>query len=179
MPNHNDLKAFIRTIPNFPKPGVMFRDISTLVRDAQGFPLAIEHLAALVEDLDFSLIAGIEARGFIFGAALAQRLRKGFLMVRKKDKLPGPTLGINYSLEYRVDRIEIHADALNGHDRVLVVDDLIATGGTALATIKLIETVGAQVVAAAFLIDLPELSGSNLLREHGVPVRTLLEFPGT
>jgi adenine phosphoribosyltransferase len=179
MTDHSDLKALIRTIPNFPKPGVMFRDITTLVRDPHGFPLSVKRMADMVADLDFTMIAGIEARGFVFGAALAQHLGKGFLMVRKKDKLPGPTLGINYSLEYRVDRIEIHADAIAKGDKVLVVDDLIATGGTAQATVKLIRTVGAEVVCAAFLIDLPELGGSALLRNDAVPVRTLLEYPGT
>jgi adenine phosphoribosyltransferase len=173
-----DLAALIRTIPDYPKPGIQFRDITTLLLDAQGFGLSIDRLAGLVGDLKPDLIAGIEARGFIFGAALAHKLGCGLLLVRKKNKLPGAVLGINYALEYGQDRIEMHADACTPGARVLIVDDLIATGGTALATVQLLVQAHAEVIGAAFVIDLPDLGGAARLRAAGVEVMTLLAFEG-
>jgi adenine phosphoribosyltransferase len=173
-----DLAALIRTIPDYPKPGIQFRDITTLLLDAQGFSLSIDRLAALVADLKPDLIAGIEARGFVFGAALANKLSCGLLLIRKKNKLPGTVLGINYALEYGQDRIEMHADACTPGARVLIVDDLIATGGTALATAQLLGQAGAQVIGAAFIIDLPDLGGGAKLRSAGLRVDALLAFAG-
>jgi adenine phosphoribosyltransferase len=173
-----DLKALIRTIPDFPKPGVQFRDITTLVADADGFKTAIDRMAEMVADLPCTIIAGIEARGFVFGAALALKLNKGFVLIRKRDKLPGATLGVNYALEYGTDRIEMHKDAISPHDKVLLVDDLIATGGTALAAAALIRSTTASVSAAAFLIDLPELGGAYLLHQNGIKALSLLNYSG-
>ncbi len=175
---HNDLKALIRTISNYPKPGIEFRDITTLVADSWGFNTAIDRMAALVADVPHTIIAGIESRGFVFGAALAVKLGKGFVLIRKRDKLPGTTLGVNYALEYGADRIEMHADAVNEQDSVLLVDDLIATGGTALAAVKLIRSARAKVAAATFLIDLPELGGAHALKQAGVPCHPLMAYSG-
>lgn len=175
---NDDLKALVRTIPDYPKPGIMFRDVTTLTRDANGFTRAIERMAMQVDGTRFTMIAGIEARGFIFGAALAQYMGLGFLLVRKKDKLPGRTLGINYALEYGSDRIEIHADAVSEKDRVLLVDDLIATGGTAEAATRLIRSTGAVLTNAAFVIDLPDLGGAARLAALDVQVSSLMAFAG-
>jgi adenine phosphoribosyltransferase len=173
-----DLKALIRTIPDFPKPGVQFRDITTLVADADGFKTAIDQMAEMVADIPCTIIAGIEARGFVFGAALALKLNKGFVLIRKRDKLPGATLGVNYALEYGTDRIEMHKDAISPQDKVLLVDDLIATGGTALAATQLIRSANATVSAAAFLIDLPELGGAQILQQNGIKTLSLLTYSG-
>ena len=173
-----DLRALIRTIPDFPKPGIQFRDITTLLLDANGLAQSIDRLAARVGDSKPDLIAGIEARGFIFGAALAQKLGVGLLLIRKDGKLPGQTVAVDYALEYGQDRIAMHADALVPGARVLLVDDLIATGGTACAAVRLLRTAGAEVVAAHFVIDLPDLGGSAKLRGQGVTVETLVEFEG-
>ncbi len=178
MTSSDDLKSLIRTIPDYPKPGIMFRDVTTLVRDAQGFAESIRRLAVLVAPTRPTIIAGIEARGFVFGAALAQHLGLGFVLVRKKDKLPGQTIGINYALEYGSDRIEIHADALEKSDHVLLVDDLIATGGTAAAAIELIRSTGARISHAAFVIDLPELGGAQRLRGLNIEPHMLFAFDG-
>jgi adenine phosphoribosyltransferase len=175
---HNDLKALIRTIPDYPKPGVQFRDITTLVADAWGFNTAIERMAAMVADVPHTIIAGIESRGFVFGAALAVKLGKGFVLIRKRDKLPGTTLGVNYALEYGADRIEMHADAVSEKESVLLVDDLIATGGTAMAAVKLIRSARATLAGSSFLIDLPELGGSHALRHAGVTSRALMSYAG-
>lgn len=170
-----DVAALIRTIPDYPKPGITFRDITTLLLDGAGFATSIERLAALVPEPP-DLIAGIEARGFVFGAALAHRLGCGLLLLRKQNKLPGRVLARNYALEYGSDRIEMHADACTPGARVLVVDDLIATGGTALAAVELLREGGAVVTGAAFVIDLPQLGGADRLRAAGVGVTTLLAF---
>ncbi len=175
MHDNDDLKALVRAIPDFPKPGIMFRDITTLVRDAHGFPLAIDRMAEIVGN-GHTVVAGIEARGFIFGAALAQRLGLGFLMIRKKDKLPGHTIGMNYALEYGMDRIEIHADSIGPADVVLLIDDLIATGGTAEAAVKLIKSTGARISKAAFVIDLPDFGGSKKLEALDVASLSLMNF---
>lgn len=174
-----DLAALVRTIPDYPRPGVRFRDITTLLLNGPGFAATIGRLAAAVEVPDrprFDLIAGIEARGFVFGAALAHRLGCGLVLLRKRNKLPGTVLGRNYALEYGEDRIEMHADACPPGARVLIVDDLIATGGTALAAAALLRDAGAVVEAAAFVIDLPELGGAARLRAAGVGVTSLLAY---
>ncbi|MBV8970713.1 MAG: adenine phosphoribosyltransferase [Sphingomonadaceae bacterium] len=171
-----DLSTLIRTIPDYPLPGIQFRDVTTLLLDGPGFATTIDRLAAAAGEVD--LIAGIEARGFVFAAALAARLTKGLVLVRKKNKLPGAVIGVNYALEYGEDRVEIHADAVPPGARVLVVDDLIATGGTALAAVQLLRTARAEVAQAAFVVDLPDLGGADRLRAAGVEVATLVSFAG-
>ncbi len=174
---NDDLAALIRTVPDYPHAGIQFRDITTLLLDGRSLAATIDRLAAAV-GTDFDLIAGIEARGFVFGAALAARLAKGLVLVRKKNKLPGAVIGVNYALEYGEDRVEIHADAVPAGARVLVIDDLIATGGTALATVQLLRTAKANVTAAAFVIDLPDLGGTARLTAAGVDVTALVRFAG-
>lgn len=172
-----DLKALVRTIPDFPRPGVLFRDITSLLTDANGFREAIDRLAASIGDTP-DLIAGIESRGFIVGAALALRLGTGLLLVRKDGKLPGETIAEEYALEYGTDRLAMHVDACAPGARVLLVDDLIATGGTALAAARLIERSGATLLGARFIIDLPDLGGAARLREAGIETRHLIAFEG-
>ena len=177
MTGNVDLRALIRTIPDYPKPGIQFRDITTLLLDAHGFASSIERLAdGLPEKPD--LIAGIEARGFIFGAALAQKVGAGLLLIRKHGKLPGETIAEDYALEYGTDRLAMHVDACAPGARVHLVDDLIATGGSAFAAIRLIRRSGAELTGASFVIDLPELGGADLLRREGVAVHALLSFDG-
>ncbi len=176
-PPRRDLRALIRTIPDYPKPGIAFRDITTLLLDGPGFADSIAQLAEAVGPPP-ALIAGIEARGFVFGAALAVRLGCGMVLLRKQNKLPGRVTGINYALEYGHDRIEMHADAVAAGQRVLVVDDLIATGGTALAAVQLLRDAGAILAGAAFVIDLPDLGGAARLRAAGVDVTSLMDFAG-
>ncbi len=172
-----DLAALIRTIPDFPKPGIRFRDITTLLLDAGGLATAIERMvAATVGPVD--LVAGIEARGFLFAAALAVPLRAGVLPIRKDGKLPGVTIAEEYALEYGEDRIAMHADACAPGARVLLIDDLIATGGTARAALRLLRRAGADVAQAQFLVDLPDLGGADALRGDGVAVAALVSFPG-
>ena len=172
-----DLRALVRTIPDFPKPGIQFRDITTLLLDADGFATAVERMAAALNEVP-DLIAGIDARGFVFAAALAQRLHRGLLLIRKDGKLPGETIAEEYALEYGTDRLAMHVDACTPGARVLLVDDLIATGGTALAGIRLLRKAGAEVTGASFAIDLPELGGADRLRAEGVPVHALLAYAG-
>ncbi|WHU00857.1 adenine phosphoribosyltransferase [Sphingomonas sp. NIBR02145] len=174
---NDDIRQRIRTIPDFPKPGIMFRDITTLLLDAEGLGLTIDRMAAAVEG-KIDLVAGIEARGFLFGAALAVKLGAGMLLVRKDGKLPGATIAEDYALEYGTDRIAIHADALAPGARVLLVDDLIATGGTARAAVRLLKKAGAEVVQASFVVDLPELGGADALRSDGIAVHALVAFDG-
>jgi adenine phosphoribosyltransferase len=174
---NDDLAALIRTIPDFPKPGILFRDITTLLLDAHGFAEAIKRMAAAtIGPVD--LVAGIEARGFIFAAALAAPLNAGVLLIRKDGKLPGATIAEDYALEYGTDRIAMHADACTPGKRVLLVDDLIATGGTARAAVRLLRKAGALVEQAQFLVDLPDLGGSDALRQDGIAVDSLIGFPG-
>ncbi len=173
-----DLKSLVRTIPDYPKKGILFRDITTLIENPEGFRESIDRLANLHRDLGITHVAGIEARGFIFGAGVAIALGVGFIPVRKKGKLPGETMGQNYALEYGVDTIEIHADVLGAQDRVLLVDDLIATGGTALAAVSLLRRTGADVSHSAFVIDLMDLGGATKLRAAGVQVEALISFEG-
>ena len=173
--NH-DLRALIRTIPDFPKPGVQFRDVTTLLLDAHGFASAVERLAP--PGLSPDLVAGIDARGFVFAAALALHLGTGLLLIRKDGKLPGETIAEDYALEYGTDRLAMHIDACTPGAKVLLVDDLIATGGTAVAAVRLLERAGARVLGASFVIDLPDLGGAERLRAQGVKVHALLAFGG-
>lgn len=173
-----DLKAAIRTVPDFPKPGVQYRDITTLLSDAEALAEAVRQLAAPYRDAGMDAVAGIDARGFIFGTAVAIELGVGFIPVRKAGKLPFETLEQNYELEYGTDTLQIHADAAGEGDRVLLVDDLIATGGTAAAAVSLLRRTGCTVAAAAFLIDLPDLGGADLIRRMDVPLRALVSFAG-
>ena len=173
-----DLKSLIRSIPDYPKPGILFRDITTLIEHPQGFRESVERLAAAHEGLGITHVAGIEARGFIFGAGVAIQLGVGFVPIRKHGKLPGATIGENYTLEYGVDTIEIHADVLPGMHKVLLIDDLIATGGTAVAAVRLLRRSGATVENAGFVIDLFDLGGADKLRAAGVRVESLIPFPG-
>jgi len=176
--NGFDIKRYVRTIPDYPKPGIMFRDITTLLADKHGFRAAVDELMWPFLANDIAYVVGIEARGFILGGAVAHELGRGFVPIRKKGKLPYKVIGKDYDLEYGVDTIEIHADAIDKGDRVLLIDDLIATGGTADAAIDLIQDSGGEVVAAAFVIDLPDLGGAQRLRDKGVKVHTLIEFEG-
>ena len=173
-----DLKSLIRTIPDYPKPGILFRDVTTLMGDAKGFKAAIEQMAEPYRNAGVQGVAGIEARGFILGGAIADKLGCGFVPIRKKGKLPWKTIGQEYTLEYGVDIIEMHEDAIQPGERILIVDDLIATGGTAYAGIKLLERAGASVIACSFVIDLPELGGADKLRAIGKPVTALVAFEG-
>jgi adenine phosphoribosyltransferase len=177
MTDNADLAALVRTIPDYPKPGILFRDVSTLLLDGPGFRAAIDRLAATI-DPDIDLIAGIEARGFIVASALSYALTKGKVMLRKTGKLPGETVGIDYALEYGTDRIELHKGAIQAGQRVLIVDDLIATGGTALAGIALLRSEGAVVDEARFLVDLPDLGGAARLRTAGANPVSLMMFEG-
>ena len=172
------LRDAIRTIPDYPKPGIMFRDITTLLGDARAFRQAVDEMVQPFAGARIDKVAGIEARGFIFGAALAHQLSAGFVPLRKKGKLPHDCVSVEYQLEYGTDVLEMHRDAVSKGDRVMLVDDLIATGGTAEAGLKLLQGAGAEVVAAAFVIDLPELGGSEKLRALGVPTSALVAFEG-
>lgn len=173
-----DIKAMIRTIADFPKPGVQFRDITTLLRQADGFHDAIDRLAAPYVGRPIDKVAGIESRGLIVGAALAYRLQAGFVPIRKKGRLPAANFGADYELEYGRDRLEMHRDAIERDERVLLVDDLIATGGTAEAAARLIRTGGGSLVGCAFVIDLPDLGGRRRLEALGIPVQVLCQFSG-
>ncbi len=174
---NDDLKALVRTIPDFPRPGIQFRDVTTLLLDGRGFGEAVTRLAASVGEAP-DLVAGIEARGFILGAALARELGCGLLLIRKDGKLPGATIAEDYALEYGTDRLAMHVDACSAGARVLLADDLIATGGTALAAARLVRRAGGHVVGARFIIDLPDLGGAEALRAEGIDVASLIEFAG-
>jgi len=172
------IKSRIRTVPNYPKPNIQFRDITTLLKDPVGFRLTIDDLVRRYKDVKIDKIAGIESRGFILGAPLAYALGKGFIPIRKKGKLPAETIGHDYELEYGTDRIEIHTDAISKGEKVLLVDDLIATGGTAEAACKLIDKMGGKIVECCFIIDLPDIGGRARLEKHGHKVFALCEFEG-
>jgi len=174
----NDLKSAVRTIADYPKPGIMFRDITTLLGDARSFRRAVDELVQPWAGSKIDKVAGIEARGFILGGAVAHQVSAGFVPIRKKGKLPHTTVRIAYSLEYGLDEMEMHEDAVTKGERVILVDDLIATGGTAEGAVKLLRNMGAQVLAACFIIDLPDLGGADKLRRLDVPVRTLISFEG-
>ncbi|MDF2798014.1 MAG: Adenine phosphoribosyltransferase [Devosia sp.] len=173
-----DLQSLVRTIPDYPKKGILFRDITTLIEHPEGFRESIERIATAHRELGITHVAGIEARGFIFGAGVAIELGVGFVPIRKRGKLPGQTIGQNYVLEYGVDTIEIHADVLTDVHKVLLVDDLIATGGTALAAVGLLRRTGAICDHAAFAIDLPDLGGAEKLRHEQVEIYSLMSFSG-
>jgi len=173
-----NLADVIRTIPDYPKPGILFRDITTLLGDARAFRRTVDELVQPFAGRKIDKVAGIEARGFILGGAVAHQLSAGFVPLRKKGKLPHRTIGVEYALEYGQDSIEVHADAVAPGETVLLVDDLIATGGTAVAAVQLLRQTGAEVVGAAFVIDLPDLGGAEKLRAIGVPLSTLIAFPG-
>ena len=173
-----DLRDSIRTIPDYPKPGIMFRDITTLLGNARAFRRAVDELVQPWAGMKIDKVAGIEARGFILGGAVAHQVSAGFVPIRKKGKLPYKRVTIGYSLEYGIDEMEMHEDAVEKGDRVVLVDDLIATGGTAEGAVKLLRQMGAEVMAACFIIDLPDLGGAAKLRALEVPVRTLISFEG-
>ncbi len=172
------IKSCIATIPDYPKAGILFRDVTSLVEHAQGFALTMQLLKEHYQDMQIDKIAGTEARGFIFGAPLAVALEKGFIPVRKPGKLPRAVLEQSYQLEYGEDRLQMHVDAVKAGERVLIVDDLLATGGTVEATIKMIRAAGGIVEHAAFVISLPELGGEEKLKAMGVQVMKLVDFPG-
>ncbi|PLX69544.1 MAG: adenine phosphoribosyltransferase [Denitrovibrio sp.] len=174
------IKGRIRTIPDYPKKGIMFRDITTLLQDPVGYQLVIDAFTNKYKDggLDFDIIAGIEARGFIMGGALAYTLGKGFVPIRKPGKLPGETVGQEYTLEYGVDSLEMHIDAFEKGKRVLIVDDLLATGGTAAAAAKLVEKLGGVVAEMAFIVNLPDIGGEQKLLDLGYSLNCLTEFEG-
>jgi adenine phosphoribosyltransferase len=174
----NELAESIRTIRDYPKPGILFRDITTLLGDARTFRRAVDELVQPWAGAKIEKVAGIEARGFILGGAVAHQLSAGFVPVRKKGKLPHTTVRIAYSLEYGVDEMEMHQDAVMPGERVILVDDLIATGGTAVGAVQLLRKLGADVVAACFVIDLPDLGGARKLADLNVPVRSLISFEG-
>lgn len=171
-----EIKTLIRTIPDFPKQGIEFRDLTTLFLDARGFERLIELLAAEYRSQAIDMVVGIESRGFILGAPLAFALGKGFVPIRKSGKLPGPRVGVDYTLEYGMDRLEIHDDALERGSRVLIVDDLLATGGTMEAACRLVEQVGGQVMGCAFAVELVDLKGRERLK--GYPIFKLVDFEG-
>lgn len=173
-----NLADTIRAIPDYPKPGIIFRDITTLLGNARAFRRAVDELVQPWAGGKIDKVAGIEARGFILGGAVAHQLSAGFVPIRKKGKLPHTTVRIAYSLEYGIDEMEVHADAIQPGEQVILIDDLIATGGTAEGAVKLMRQIGANVVAACFIIDLPELGGADKLRALNVPVRTLMSFEG-
>jgi adenine phosphoribosyltransferase len=173
-----DFESVIRSIPDYPKKGIIFRDITTLLGNARAFRRAVDELVQPYAGVRIDRVAGIEARGFILGGAVAHQLSIGFVPVRKKGKLPWKVIGEDYDLEYGTDRVEIHQDAVQKGENVLIVDDLIATGGTAFAAIKLLERAGARVVGCSFVIDLPELGGADKIRALGKEVRTLVSFAG-
>jgi adenine phosphoribosyltransferase len=172
------IKSLIRTIPDYPKPGVQFRDITSLLENAKGLRLAVEGLAEPFRGDRVEKVAGIEARGFLFGVSTAIGLEAGFVPIRKSGKLPGATIGREYELEYGSDRVEVHSNAITRGERVLIVDDLIATGGTMLATVELLEGIGAEIVGCAVVVDLPDLGGSQRLEADGRRVVSLCSFEG-
>lgn len=177
MSGNDDLKALIRTIPDFPTQGIAFRDVTTLLLDAEGFAKSIDRLAALAAG-DIDLVAAIEARGFVFGAAVARALGVGLVLVRKRGKLPGGKRTADYALEYGTDSLEMHDDAIRGDQHVLLIDDLIATGGSACAALEMLREAGARVEQALFVVSLPDLGGARRLEAEGIKVGSLVEFGG-
>jgi adenine phosphoribosyltransferase len=174
----NSIASYIRTVPDYPKPGILFRDVTGLLEDARGLRIAVDQLVHRYIDQNVDLVAGIEARGFIFGTPVAYELGVGFIPIRKAGKLPGAVVGIDYELEYGTDRMEMHVDAIGPGAKVLLIDDLIATGGTACAALELIRGVGGEVEEACFVIDLPDLGGADRLRSLGCQSFSLCEFAG-
>ena len=178
MTPRKTVKDYIRTIVDFPHEGILFRDVTTLFADPRGFRMCVDQLLAPYAGMRIDKVAGLEARGFILGGAVAHQLSTGFVPIRKKGKLPHETVRIAYSLEYGVDEMEMHKDAITPGEKVILVDDLIATGGTAEAAVKLLQQMGADIVAACFIIDLPGIGGRKKLEALGVEVRTLVAFDG-
>jgi adenine phosphoribosyltransferase len=178
MTQEIDIKALIRTVRDFPKPGILFRDITTLLKQADGFHAVVEKLGAAYSGRVIDKIAAIESRGFIIGAALAYKLNVGFVAIRKPGKLPAENFGHDYQLEYGADRLELHTDGIQRGEHVLLVDDLIATGGTAEAALRLIGIAGGSVIGCAFVVDLPDLGGRQRIERLGYPVLALCQFPG-
>ncbi|MEK0411882.1 MAG: hypothetical protein RJA03_395 [Pseudomonadota bacterium] len=172
------IKDLIRTIPDYPKPGIMFRDITTLIKDPKGFNYVISEFSRRYSDMKIDKVVGIESRGFIIGAPVANSLGVGFVPVRKRGKLPAKTHSCEYQLEYGFDHIEVHVDAISSKERILLIDDLIATGGTAEAACSLINQCGGEIVECAFVIDLPELGGKKRLESKCLSVFTIVEFEG-
>jgi adenine phosphoribosyltransferase len=172
------IKSLVRTIPDHPKPGIQFRDITTVLKDPVGFRLTVQELVNRYHDWGIDKVVGIESRGFILGAPLAYALGAGFVPIRKPGKLPAQTIGHDYELEYGADRLEIHTDAISPGERVLLVDDLIATGGTALAAIELLDQLGADIIECAFVINLPDIGGAALIKERGFTFHALTDFEG-
>lgn len=178
MMSPDELRALIRTVPDFPQEGIQFRDITTLIGHGEGLTSSVKHLAAMARAVGADAIAGMEARGFIFGAAVAVELGLGFIPIRKPGKLPVPTIGVDYALEYGTDRLEMDPKGVSAGQNVVIVDDLIATGGTAIAAAQLLRAAGASADHALFVIDLPDLGGAGKLRAEGLDVQTLLHFDG-
>ncbi|NQX89841.1 MAG: adenine phosphoribosyltransferase [Halioglobus sp.] len=172
------IKSRIRTVPDFPKKGIMFRDVTSLIGDPLGLRLCVDDFVQYYQHADFDLVVGIDSRGFIFGAAVAYLLQKGLIPVRKKGKLPAETVAEEYALEYGTDTLEIHKDAIKQDQKVLIIDDLIATGGTAIAAINLVRKLGGDIVGFAAVIDLPDIGGSKRIEEAGVEVYCQTEFEG-
>ena len=172
------LKTLIRTIPDYPKPGIMFRDVTTLIAHGEGFRATINHMAEPFFEKGINAVVGIEARGFILGGAIADRLGVGFVPVRKKGKLPFETLSQTYELEYGTDELEIHKDAIEEGEKVIIVDDLIATGGTLEAASKLVRALGGNILGASFIVDLPDLGGSKKVESLDIPCHALMDFEG-
>jgi len=174
----SSIASRIRTIPDYPKPGILFRDITTLLKDPIGLQLLVREFVSRYREMKIDKVVGVESRGFIIGAPIAYGLGAGFVPIRKKGKLPAETISQDYILEYGEDRIEIHADAISHGERVLLIDDLIATGGTALASVKLLEKLNATVLEAAFIVNLPDLGGMQKLQQYGLSTFAIVEFPG-
>lgn len=172
------IESYVRTIPNYPKQGILFRDITTLIGDPEGFGMAIDQMVAACEGRHIDLVAAIEARGFIFGSAVAHRLGVGFVPIRKAGRLPSTVVGEDYTLEYGTDRLEMHRDAVPEGASVLLIDDLVATGGTAAAALKVVRSCGGEATMACFVVDLPDLGGADRLRSLGCDVHALCQFPG-
>lgn len=176
--NNEELKALVRTIPDYPKPGIMFRDVTTLISHDLGFRATVANMTEPFLTEGIEAVVGIEARGFILGGAMADKLGVGFVPVRKKGKLPHKTISQTYALEYGTDELEMHEDSITHGQRVLIVDDLIATGGTVEAAATLIKKLGGHIVAAAFIVDLPDIGGSKKCADLGIPCHSLMEFEG-
>ena len=178
MPKKPDVKDYIRTIVDFPHEGIMFRDVTTLFADPRGFRMAIDQMLHPYAGEQIDKVVGLEARGFILGGAIADRLGVGFVPVRKKGKLPFETISETYELEYGTDELEIHKDAIDQGEKILIVDDLIATGGTLEAASKLVRQLGGDILGASFIVDLPDIGGSKKCEELGIPCHALMEFEG-
>ena len=173
-----DLKKYIRSIPNYPKKGILFRDITTLIKNAEAFKYTNDKIIELAKRIEFDKVAAIESRGFVFASTVSYQLKKTFILLRKKNKLPAEVHSIDFELEYGKATIEVHKDSIEKKEKILIIDDLIATGGTADAAAKLIEISGGQVAAFIFVINLYDLPGNNLLKKKGYKTESLIEFPG-